>query len=390
MSSWLVVIGQTVAIGGRAVAHRVARWCSRFPDDEPCRGQLHVVVGAVLDEVEHRPGRGAPPRHGILRHGGECGVHVRGDGHVVEPDDGEVVGHAAPATGRRGHPGDRHQIVGEDDGGRLLTRRQFEEANRRHRATGSTEVAVEGECGRQPEAFQRGAPCFAPAAGVKELVWAADEGDSSVTKIDKVLDGRDYAGLVVEHDGGHHTATTRSPQGHRRQADLDQRGGARIVDAQVGDEHAVDAVIGGKSSIDRQLGVDTRDDLQHERCVASGQFGLDTGDERREERVGAEKFGWSSEHESHRVGPFVGQRSGRLARPPVELARRVEDPVLGCGGDAWPIVEDERHEALGDPGPAGDIDDRGATTSRDPPSTPRTDRRIGRAGVRRSRDPKPV
>ena len=49
---------------------------------------------------------------------------------------------------------------------------------------------------------------------------------------------------------------------------------------------------------------------------------------------------------------------------------RVEDPVPRRRGDTWPIVEDERHEALGHPGPAGDIDDRGAATSRDPPSTP--------------------
>ena len=83
-----------------------------------------------------------------------------------------------PRRGRRGHTGDRHQIVGEDDGGRLLTRRQFEQANRRHRAAGAAEVAVDDESGRQPEALQRGAPRLAPAAGVKELVRAADEGDS--------------------------------------------------------------------------------------------------------------------------------------------------------------------------------------------------------------------
>ena len=123
MSSWLVVIGQTVAIGGRAVAHRVdggavdslttsRAGASSTSSSAPCSTRSNTA------RVAARPHATASWATVV-----SARVHVRGDGDVVEPDDRQVVGHAAAATGRRGHPGDGHQIVGEDDRGRLLTRR---------------------------------------------------------------------------------------------------------------------------------------------------------------------------------------------------------------------------------------------------------------------------
>ena len=133
---------------------------------------------------------------------------------------------------------------------------------------------------------------------------------------------------------------------------------ARVVDAQVGDDHPVDAVVGDELAVGREFCLEVGNDLEHERCLASGQLGFHAGDERREERIGSDQLGGSGEDEPDGIGASVDECPGRLVGTPAEFLDGSEDPPPGVRGNAGTVVEDERHETLGHTGAGCDIDDR--------------------------------
>ena len=124
--------------------------------------------------------------------------------------------------------------------------------------------------------------------------------------------------------------------------------GSGVVDAQVGEEHAVDAAVGREPAVAVELGVGAGRHLQHQRVATPGQHRLDAGDERGEERVGAEQLGLAGHHQTDRQRPLRRQRPGRGAGCPAELVRGRQDASPSRLGDARSTVQGERDRALRD------------------------------------------
>ena len=118
------------------------------------------------------------------------GVVMRRLGHVVEPDDGEVVGDRQAELASDLHRGDGRQVVGGEDRGRAL--REREQLARRAPAASravaahSHELGVDGDAGgghRRPVAL------LAQPRGL-EVGAPAEEADAAVPELEQVL-GRD-------------------------------------------------------------------------------------------------------------------------------------------------------------------------------------------------------
>ncbi len=165
-------------------APRVA--AAAFPDDELGRQLFHPArPGGVGDPVEQQ-GAGALAKqpHRLVNRGqrrGEQGTEV----DVVEPGDGDVLGHPQAGRVQFPHGADRHLVVGADDGvgelvgaipelpgaelpgGKKLAHGQL--------AAGRHEPALEGS--RQPRPWMTGKFLFesrAPRPGVRRLRRSAD------------------------------------------------------------------------------------------------------------------------------------------------------------------------------------------------------------------------
>ena len=132
---------------------------------------------------------------------------------------------------------------------------------------------------------------------------------------------------------------------HRREPELLEQRGPLVVDLEVGDEHAVDAALLHQPAVGRVVVL--LGDLQQQRVPAGGQHRLETGDERGEERVGAQDLRRAGDHQAD--GERLGdrQRPGPRAGRPAERLRGLEDPRPGLRGDPRPAVQREGDGALG-------------------------------------------
>ena len=133
----------------------------------------------------------------------------------------------------------------------------------------------------------------------------------------------------------------------------------RIVEAQVGEDHAVHALAAREMAVAGQLLLEVvADHVQQQRLAAVGELELDARDEGREERVGAQQQRIARDHEADRVLLAPAERAGGRARLPAELVGDPEDPVAGRVGHAGAAVERERDGGRRDARVARHVDDR--------------------------------
>ena len=172
-------------------------------------------------------------------------LQVGGDLHVVEPGDRELAGDRDAAGDREGQPGHRHQVVGVDDRRRWLgeveqrvggrgARTRPEKSASTQRSAGSPAA-----CSASSQAARRERPCTI-------VTRAGDVRDAGVPEGDEVLDGGPDAGGVVDPERGGRVVLEGRPDHHAGQPELGEQRRARVVDAEVGDEHAVDATLLGE------------------------------------------------------------------------------------------------------------------------------------------------
>ena len=182
--------------------------------------------------------------------------------------------------------------------------------------------------------------------------------DPAVPELDQVLDGGLDAGGVVDADGRPERLVEGGPDDDGRQSELGEQRGPLVVDGQVGDQDAVDAALGGEPAV-RRLVV-ALGDLEQQRVAVLGEHRLQAGDERGEERVGAQRLGRPGHDQADGERLRHRQRAAAGARGPAQLAGHLEDPGPGGRGDAGTVVQRERDRALRHARGAGDVVDRGA------------------------------
>ena len=165
-----------------------------------------------------------------------------------------------------------------------------------------------------------------------EVLRSGDVRDPRVPEADQVLDGGTDAGCVVDAQRGLAGAWLLVEVGSdddRGQAQLLEQGGPLVVDLQVGDEHAVDPALLDQPAVRRMVVA-----LGHlqQQCVSPGrQHRLEAGDERGEERVGAEDLGRAGDHQAdgQRLGHRQGASTGAGRPAQVSAASRIRRRVSG-------------------------------------------------------------
>ncbi len=150
-------------------------------------------------------------------------------------------------------------------------------------------------------------------------------GDALVTERMQMTDGAPDAGRVVQSDGSTPLTLGRSEDdvGHTQRG---EHARPLVVDTKVGDEHSVDARFSREPRVCLLLGVLSVYDLKHQGISDRREVAFHTGDELSEERIGADQFRVTEDHEPQSL--CAAPRTGHaLAHPD---ATRVHGPPGGC------------------------------------------------------------
>ena len=174
-----------------------------------------------------------------LPHGGQRGSDVGGDRDVVEPDDADVLGHAAPGLEQRADQTDRHVVVRGEHRGHVAVAGQFPA---RRVAGRGRPVALDDRRLVRAVGSQRLAPAVETVPGRVPPLRAGQVMDGRVPQLQQVL-GRGPREQAGADPGGHHL---RRGEGGRRAEDEDRHVDADEADALVdrlGDDDAVHALV---------------------------------------------------------------------------------------------------------------------------------------------------
>jgi hypothetical protein len=238
-------------------------------------------------QVEQDRGHALSLRERRLAHRRQLGRHRRGDRRVVEPHEGDVVGHADAGVGQNRQRAAGHEVARDEDGVGTLAR--FEDGAHRVGAAVGREVAVDDHALGQLPGAQRIAVAAQPVDAGGHRQRSGDGGDVPVAALDEVGRGVVAAADIVDVD-----VVVALALAHGSAAVDDGHGVGDAVDEGVAgvvrhDDRAVD-----RSAAHVARGLVARVVVRDEEVqdvVRPAQPGVDARDDRREEGIAEEPGG---------------------------------------------------------------------------------------------------